>query len=127
MKKVYQTRFGEKEGNCFPAALASLFELPLEEVPDFCNIYSTETDEWYEKFVEWLNGFGFTSLPVDVDDLNRPNYKDCYLLVTGKNSDNINHCVIYKNGKVVHNPNKKSKGIKPKIIDLIFPLDPAAF
>ncbi|KKL79552.1 hypothetical protein LCGC14_2013740, partial [marine sediment metagenome] len=54
----------------------------------------------------------------------RPNYKDCFLLVTGKNAKGVNHCVIYLNGKVAHNPNRKCKGIKPETIDLIFPLNP---
>lgn len=34
MKPVFQTRFG-KEGNCWPACLASMLELPLEET-DHC-------------------------------------------------------------------------------------------
>ena len=125
IKKVFQTRYGKGEGNCFQAALASLFELKLEDVPDFCNIYETEdSEEWYEKFVEWLRMKGYSSLPVKADDLARPNYKDCFLLVTGKNAKGVNHCVIYLNGKITHNPNKKCKGIKPKTIDLIFPLNP---
>jgi len=126
MKKVYQTKYGRKEGNCFQAALASLFELKFDDVPDFCNIYSTETEEWYEKFVEWLNERGYSSIPLSLDDemgLNRPNYKNCILLVTGKNKDNVNHCVLYRNGKPIHNPNKKCHGIKPKTVDLIFPMD----
>lgn len=35
MKKVYQTIVDEHKGNCMQAAVASLFELPLEEVPNF--------------------------------------------------------------------------------------------
>lgn len=124
MKKIFQTKYGKEKGNCFQAALASLFELKLNDVPDFCNIYSTETEEWYEQFIKWLRRKGYSSLSVEADDLNRLNYKDCYLLITGKNKDDVNHCVIYRNGEVVHNPNKNCKGIKPKQIDIIFPLNP---
>lgn len=104
-----------------------MFNMELEEVPDFCNIYETEeSDEWYEEFIKWLNERGFSYLPVEAkNDLNRPNYRGCYLLVTGKNSQGINHCVIYKNGEPIHNPNINCKGIEPETIDLIFPLDPA--
>jgi len=35
MKPVYQTVIDPDKGNCMQAALASLFELELEEVPDF--------------------------------------------------------------------------------------------
>ena len=31
---VKQTKFGKGEGNCFPACLASVLELSLEEVPE---------------------------------------------------------------------------------------------
>ena len=125
MKKVYQTRYGEKEGNCFQAALASLFELELEEVPDFCNIYSIETEEWYEEFLKWLQKRGYSSVPLYFKEtVEHPlRYKNCLLLVTGKTQDEVNHCVIYKNGKSIHNPNKNCKGIKPETIDIIFPID----
>lgn len=135
MKPIYQTRYGKREldsdppaGNCFQAALASLFELPLEEVPDFCNIYSIETDEWYKEYIKWLNSKGFSSVTVLIDSENDfkddLEYKGCILLVTGINKDGINHCVIYKNGEPIHNPNKTCIGITPKSINIIFPLDP---
>ena len=125
MKKVYQNKFGAG-GNCFQACIASIFELSLEEVPDFCNEYKGEV--YYEQFVKWLNKRGFSALPVDANDdsgsLNRPNYKGCILMVGGKNNDDVMHSVIYKDGELVHNPNRKCKGIKPETIDIIFPLNP---
>ena len=131
MIPVFQTRFGEVNGNCFQAALASLFELELEEVPDFCNIYSIKNNEWYNEFIKWLNQRGYSSIPIVVDNdwgnLNRPNYRGCFLLVTGKQKDGVNHCVIYKNGKCVHNPNKNCSGITPEQVDLIFPMDVCGF
>lgn len=36
MKPAMQTKFGEYEGDCFAACIASLFELPIEDVPDLC-------------------------------------------------------------------------------------------
>lgn len=125
MIKIYQTRYGKKEGNCFQAALASLFELKLEEVPDFCNIYSTETEEWYKEFLKWLHKKGYSSVPLCYSDIEKCplRYKNCILLVTGKNQNGVNHCVVYKNGKPIHNPNKNCKGIKPKTMDIIFPID----
>jgi len=126
MKKVYQTKFGAREGNCLQACIASILELTLEEVPDFCSEF--EGEKYYEQFVKWLNKKGLSALPVNVeDDLNRPNYKGCYLIVGGKNSDGVMHAVIYKDGKLVHNPNKKCEGIIPETVDIIFPQKPAEF
>lgn len=121
MIPVFQTRYGKDFGNCFQAAVASLFELGLDDVPDFCNVYNKN---YYEYFVRWLNERGLSAVPIKVDSLESLNYKDCYLLVSGKGKDGINHQVIYKNGEIVHNPNKNGKGIVPDVIDVIFPLDP---
>lgn len=60
MKPVRQTLFGNKVGNCYPAALASVLEVPLETVPNFC-----EGDDpyWTERCQEWLSQhFGLTLL-----------------------------------------------------------------
>jgi len=133
MIPVYQTRYGPRKrdkdlgGNCFQAALASILELTLEEVPDFCNIYSIETEEWYSQYITWLNKKGLTSLTFALTkdwNLKHLNLKDCYLLVTGKNKNGVNHCVIYRNAQPIHNPNRKCGGIKPETVDIIFPLNP---
>jgi len=130
MNPIYQTRYGKGKGNCFQAALASLFEVNLDDVPDFCNIYSVDDGMWYKEYLKWLNKKGYTAITFDIHgefNLGLGNLHDCFLLVTGKNSDNVNHCVIYRNGKPIHNPNKNCKGIIPEAIDIIFPLDVGKF
>lgn len=54
MKPVFQTRFG-KEGNCWAACLASLFEVPLEEV-DHC---SGNHEDWLQNTTKWLAARGW--------------------------------------------------------------------
>lgn len=52
MNRVFQTRFG-KEGNCFAACLASLFEVPLEQVDQCaCNnpTWAAETDAFLARY-----------------------------------------------------------------------------
>lgn len=125
MKKVYQTRYGKNEGNCFPAAIASILELELDEVPDFCNIHSE--DSYYQEFIYWLHRLGYTAIPIatNKDELaNSMHLKGSYLLVTGKNKDGVNHCVVYRNGEMVHNPNRKCEGITPEYLDIIYPMNP---
>jgi hypothetical protein len=125
MKKVMQTKFGQKQGNCFQAAVASLFELELDQVPDFCNLYKSE-EEWFGKFVQWLNKKGLSAIMIstDIDDINRPNYKDCYLLVGGVNQDSTNHEVVYCNSMIAHDPNPNTKKFTPRDVILIFKQNP---
>lgn len=56
MKKVYQTIIDAGKGNCMQAAVASLLELQLEEVPNF----KDTNDFWGElfKFLR-LHGYSF--------------------------------------------------------------------
>lgn len=52
MKPVDQTIFpigDEGRGDCFRACVASIFELPIEKVPDFC-----AKRNWEEHLEEWL-------------------------------------------------------------------------
>lgn len=54
MKKVFQDIHGEG-GNCLPAVIASLLELPLENVPHF----NTMPNHWFEELTDFLiqNGY----------------------------------------------------------------------
>jgi hypothetical protein len=64
MIPVTQTRLHIKDrdgnvtqkGNCFQAAVASIMDLPLDEVPNFIE-YSD--DEWFEKFIGFLDTRGY--------------------------------------------------------------------
>jgi hypothetical protein len=55
MKKVYQTIVDKDKGNCLQAAIASLFEKELEEVPDFKSF----NEGWYSKLSNFYveNGY----------------------------------------------------------------------
>jgi len=58
MKKVYQTIIDQNKGNCMQAAIASLFDLELEEVPDFKQFGA----EWHEPFLDFINSQGYKFL-----------------------------------------------------------------
>ena len=125
MKPVFQTRYGKDEGNCYQACLASIMEMELDEVPDFCNLYP-ERGHWQLEANIWLRQFGLATVtiaPQFGDDYITAYLKDCFLIATGDNSNGVRHCVIWKNGITVHNPNKDCKGINPDSIDLVFPCE----
>ena len=52
MIEVYQTKFGQPGGNCLQACIASILELKLDDVPDFCN--QKPYQNWFGRFCEWL-------------------------------------------------------------------------
>lgn len=57
MNKIYQTRHkeGTKRGNCMQAAIASLLELPLHQVPDFILF-----DDPLDKLIEFVKQKGYS-------------------------------------------------------------------
>jgi len=113
MKPTMQTMFFDKDGtgNCFEACIASILEMELSEVPMF------HGENWFSKFYDWLISKGFeyngTINPSDIF-----NYKigiDGYFIVAGEsprgNHIRGGHAVIYKSGKLVHDPHPDNTGI----------------
>lgn len=55
MIKVYQTIVDKGHGNCMQAAIASLFELSLDSVPNFIEL----GDKWYNEMHSFVNKQGY--------------------------------------------------------------------
>ncbi len=55
MKPIRQTRLSGKDGNCWPACVASIFEVSLEEVDHLSNHHP----DWWERSQLWLEQRGF--------------------------------------------------------------------
>lgn len=53
MKKVYQTIIDKEHGNCMQAVTASLFEMELDEVPNFI-----ELEHWYLEMMDFYKKHG---------------------------------------------------------------------
>lgn len=121
MKPVNQTRFGDPGGNCFSACVASLLELPLDEVP-----YFMEPEDWMGFFTDWLRPHGFSpicfkALVGDEADRCLPGY---YIL--GGKSSRGNHAVVAKGSKIVHDPHPSREGLLSlEDCTILVPLDPA--
>lgn len=52
MTPVYQTEFAPPKGNCFQACIASLLDLPLEDVPHFIDMEKRLLD--LQRMNEWM-------------------------------------------------------------------------
>jgi len=117
MKPVMQTMFGgpgsKDEGNCFPACLASLLEIPLEDVPHFHKKY--DDDDAHIHIVKWLLSHGRIYVAFDAEMFD----KHCgpimdtgsYYIAGGDGGRGFNHCAIYQRRKLIHDPHPKGKGL----------------
>jgi len=64
MIPVYQTIFTKGEGNCFPAAIASILELSLDEVPNWLGDTDGQLIKMWEQVGKWLNKRGWGMLSI---------------------------------------------------------------
>lgn len=120
-----QTQFYEKgvsQGNCMQACVASLFDLPLESVPNFASELSWSKS--IEGFVK-SRGYGIYHRykPSDAE-LHIPNG---HQLICGMSSRGCQHMVIYKDGRRFFDPHPSDEFTQT--IDelwVLHPLDPAA-
>lgn len=94
-------------GNCFPAVIASLMEVEVEEVLQIQEHY--DNPEWVQMLAGWLHERGWQwRSPYENEDLT-----DKYVLVDGQSPrhPDCTHVVIYLNGKMVHDPHPDNTGI----------------
>lgn len=100
MKKVYQTVHTDLEtgiiGNCIQACLASLLEVPLDSLPFFCrmDLYKSHLREKHALHVLRFKGYP-------------PRDGKHYIVgYDVKGVKEIGHCVIWRNGRIVHDPKR---------------------
>jgi len=110
MKPVMQTIFGDGSngdtpGNCLQAALATIFRIDLDTVPHFMEFGV----DWFEQLQSWLReSFDMYALSFEYDDRL---HVEGYYLLTGKTERGLMHTVVYKDGKLMHDPHPDSNGL----------------
>jgi len=137
MKKVYQTIIDVGKGNCMQAAIASLFELELDDVPNFKEEPNWVTSMFYfvqkydyeidGTFYNKTNGIWNGTLMSryqnrfeSINDMEGVNgyfyavvYSPKYHMFAEHPKDAPTHAVIIdKDFNVVHDPNPENKGIE---------------
>lgn len=118
MIKVMQTAFGFGKGNCFTACVASILELPIEDVPDFCLMGDTV---WWEELEKWLFVRGLAPLTFCFNhgkQVTAEGTKDFFyvvprvpLILSGNNHSGVAHSVVLYDGDKIHNPNPNCSGL----------------
>ena len=106
MTPVFQTRYGKGDGNCLNACVASLLDLPLSQVPDFCI-----DGEWFDRLYNFCNERGLSLMYF-------PHMENCPVFLSGTHiilllrleGEDIFHAVV---GKIV--PDGRAPGTDAEI------------
>ena len=131
MKPVMQNRFGWPGGNCYAAALASIFELSIDDMPDI----GVNQEDYWQRWNEWFRSKGMELLILTFPT-NGEDYPGFHV-VTGRSPRAIEndkgeralHAVVYYGMKPVHDPHPDGTFLDgpPLYMDFYYPLDPASF
>lgn len=113
----------EANGNCMAAVIASILEMPIEEVLPIQNMF--ELPDWNIVLFCWIRerGWIWRTAPEfqmyyqegrGLDYIKETLVKDQPYLVSGKTNrfgGEVNHICIYMNGQLVHDPHPDNTGL----------------
>lgn len=130
MKPVTQTTFGDGKGNCFTACVASILELPIDAVPNFCVDYGE--GEWWIELEKWLAPRALAPLLFCVNKGEQADrdavwaffdgehgfyaHRSVPVIVSGKNEHGVAHSIVSywdadAEAIATHDPNPRSTGL----------------
>lgn len=120
--KYHQTEFDLK-GNCQSAVFATLFQIPLQTIPNFYDGIDLYHDNVDAKFTEnmnnWLSTLGYSSITLVLSDPSFLRICKGLVQVIGKSPRGYNHVVIYKDGELWHDPHPEGGGVIPEYISFV--------
>lgn len=122
MPYARQTQFGIA-GNCWQAAIASLLDLPIEDVPDFVHVrYPPEKNDGFtpdeqgcnpyhwQDLLAWLKDRGLQIVVIDSRQLRHVTPRGVYL-ASGPGPRGLDHTVLMHETVMVHDPHPSDAGI----------------
>uniref|UniRef100_A0A6H1ZVF7 Uncharacterized protein n=1 Tax=viral metagenome TaxID=1070528 RepID=A0A6H1ZVF7_9ZZZZ len=124
MKPVYQTIFGDALGDCFRACVASIFEFPIEDMPNFWE-HTQDVEEFWKLNDSWISknkGYRCISFQFDPEDRHLVDGILCIACAKSPRGD-MDHAVVWLDG-VLHDPHPSSDGLaeEPDTFTLFIPL-----
>jgi hypothetical protein len=126
MKPVNQLDLREGKGDCLRACVASIFEFPVEDMPNFWN-HTQDVIEFWEMINEWTRkNLGMACFPIEVKKGHEFMLKDVICIAVDKRPGyNEEHAVVWCN-KMIHDPHPVKIGIEkdPNRFILFIHLDP---
>lgn len=114
MTPVMQTLVHPDKGNCMQAAIASLLDMDLEQVPNWVEL---PDDDWQMEFLNWLwrNGYEFHGeMPGSYIDSITDYTQGVrgHVVVKGTSNYPKGHMVVYRvDGKLSHDPSPAGRGV----------------
>lgn len=118
MKPIDQTKFGSPDGNCFAAAIASVLEVKLEDIPDFDGLHQViGINQWLKQF-----GLQFVWVPW----ATHTGHAKSFMLASGVSPRGLKHSVVCSNsGDIVHDPHPSRDGIaEPEMCGIFLSVAP---
>ena len=119
MQPVTQRIISPVNGDCLRCCVASLLEIDYDDVPNFIEYGRSK---WYEQFWKFLNSKGFDLHGVSSHQATKPDIHsfegvDGYIITAGPSLryKESTHAVIYKDGKLAHDPHPSRDGI-PEVL-----------
>ena len=108
----------ETFGDCASACLASLLDMPIEDVPHFSKLFWEDRDGWGKAEKEFLASkglrkaqFGYSSELKDVLLYMKEANPDMYYILLGTSKNGTHHDVIGLNDEIVWDPSIDNSGI----------------
>lgn len=106
---------GKTVGNCFQTVIACIFDLEIEDVPNFIN--GTDDHHWYTRFQRWCLEHGYFPVQMVNHDVCKDEEwhegeevqyyelaQNCICEACIRTDRGTLHSVIIQDGKVVHDP-----------------------
>lgn len=127
-QEFYAKHEGEKPGpgvygDCFRAALASLLDLPLQEVPHFAKDADGDGALFWCLINHWLSARGqalILSRGFDFTIQQRAGMAPVFHLILGTCADGYPHVWVALSGRLIFDPNPSQLAIVTKPEDLVF-------
>lgn len=109
----------KRKGNCVAACVATALDLPLEAVPHFVEfgIAWGDSDDvhaassghhWWAMLLGFMSGKGLW--PVELDSVTSGEVGEV-LFVAGKSPRGVMHQVLYRDGRLWHDPHPSRAGV----------------
>lgn len=123
MIPVDQEDFSLQRGDCLSAAVASILELPLADVPKWvADDYDNDAGDdsywhWWVRFLAWTKeqGIHFAECADWSEDIDRAHREPLkpgeFYLVFGPTVRGTHHAVVYCNGALAHDPHPSRVGV----------------
>ena len=127
MKEVMQKVFDPRKGDCVRACLASVFELPVDEVPNFWEQTQDPTEFW-GLINEWLmENFGVRKIFLRYSEKTADCLEGVLCIASGTSPRHTpgGHAVVWRDG-LLHDPHPSGDGLlgDPEDFMIFIPLDP---